>query len=216
MLVRYTGCMNYLLLLVVALIIWSAFGFFTARVEQAPFTLIRTTPEYEVREYAPHIEAQARVEGSYADALGQGFRIVAGYIFGGNTRKESIAMTAPVVARESSQKIAMTAPVIATSAATGTSHTIAFVMPAGSTLENLPVPSDTRVQLVAVPAQRMAVRRFSWYFTSARVESLQKQLLSDLARDGVAVVGEPSYAGYNPPWTPPWMLHNEVMVQIRE
>jgi len=44
--------------------------------------------------------------------LNNGFSIVAGYIFGGNTKKESISMTAPVVA--TSESISMTAPVIAT------------------------------------------------------------------------------------------------------
>ena len=60
---------------------------------------------------------------------------MAGYIFGGNIKKESISMTAPVVATNTSEKISMTAPVIATTE--GTSQIISFGMPRGYTLETL-------------------------------------------------------------------------------
>ena len=129
--------------------------------------------------------------------------MVAGYIFGGNTKKESIAMTAPVTAQAgASQTIAMTAPVTAN--VDGNSHTISFGMPRSYTLATLPTPNDSRVKLVEVPAKKMAVLQFSWYATDARVQTMEQQLLADLARDQVTVTGVPQYAGYNAPWTPPW------------
>jgi effector-binding domain-containing protein len=209
--------MKYLLILLLILIIWTLWGYFSSNVEQARYSVIKKTSDYEIREYSAHIEAQTTVQGSYETALNQGFRIVAGYIFGGNVKKQSIAMTAPVVEKKTamsqSEKIAMTAPV--TVSDSGEMHTISFVMPSSYTLESLPTPNDIRVKLIEIQAQKVATIQFSWYRTTARVLSLQKQLLANLARDGVTVVGQPSYAGYNAPWTPPWLIRNEVLVQIK-
>ena len=204
--------MKILLIVVAVLALWSIWGYLSSRVEEAPYTVSKKADGYEVRTYAAHIEAQTTVEGSYDDALSTGFRIIAGYIFGGNTKKQSIAMTAPVTAR-ASEKIAMTAPVVASTE--GSARVVAFVMPASYTLESLPTPNDDRVKLVAVPAKKVAALRFSWIRTSSRVTSKEAELLALLAHDNVKTLGTPSYAGYNAPWTPPWMTRNEILVEIQ-
>jgi hypothetical protein len=146
--------------------------------------------------------------------MNSGFSIVAGYIFGGNVKKENIAMTAPVVMQEkSSEKIAMTAPVVMSD--TGNSRTISFGMPKGYTLETLPTPTDPRVKLVEVQDKKFAVITFSGYRTNTRIEKMEEKLLSSLAKDKVEVIGVPSYAGYNAPGTPPWMTRNEVLVEVK-
>lgn len=198
--------------LVVILILWSVWGFYGSHVEQAEYRVTAQMTDYEIREYPAHIVAQTSVEGSPDAALNQGFSIVANYIFGGNTKKASIAMTAPVVA-ESSEKIAMTAPVVATNE--GKAQTISFGMPRGYTLETLPTPNDPRVKIVSVPAKKYAVLRFAGYRTEARLKSLQEKLLAALQRDGVATTGSLAYAGYNAPWTPPWMTRHEVLVEVQ-
>ena len=210
--------MTILLIVIAVVILWSVWGYFSSRVEQAQYTVLKEADGYEVREYAAHIEAQTTVGGSYEDALAAGFRIIAGYIFGGNTKKERITMTAPVVAKngedlKASEKIAMTAPVVATAA--GDSQVISFGMPRSATLETLPTPNDPRVKIVTVPAKKYAARRFSWYRSDARVRSTQEKLLKALGRDGIVTVGSAAYAGYNAPWTPPWMMRNEVLVEIK-
>jgi hypothetical protein len=211
--------MIYILIaLVVVIALWSIGGFIGSRVEQADYTVVKTMNGYEIREYASHIVAQTTVQGSYGESMSNGFRIVAGYIFGGNTKKESIAMTAPVVAQkgegaQASERIAMTAPVVAT--AEGDSHVISFGMPRSYTLETLPKPNDPRVKIVMIPAKKYAVVRFSWYRSDARVKSMQEKLLSALARDGIVAEGSTAYAGYNAPWTPPWMTRNEVFVEVK-
>lgn len=51
---------------------------------------LRNFDEIEVREYAPYIVAETTVEGSTMQkGLSQGFRRVAGYIFGNNTKQGS-------------------------------------------------------------------------------------------------------------------------------
>ena len=208
---------NILIALAVIFGIWSIWGFFGSRVEQADYTVLKKMNGYEIREYPAHIVAQTTVQGSYGESMGNGFRIVAGYIFGGNTKKESIAMTAPVVAQKSkdenkSESIAMTAPVVAT--AEGDSQIISFGMPRSYTMETLPIPNDPKVRIVIIPTKKYAVLQFSWYRSDARVKMMQQKLASALTRDGVAAQGSTAYAGYNPPWTPPWMNRNEVLVEI--
>jgi hypothetical protein len=209
---------NLLLFLVIIIAIWSIWGIFGSRVEQADYTLVKRMKGYEIREYPAHIVAQTTVKGSYRDSLNSGFSIVAGYIFGGNTKKEKIAMTAPVIAQNSkentvSEKIAMTAPVVAT--ANGDSQIISFGMPRSYYLETLPTPNDTRVKIVKIPKKKFAVMQYSWYNSDTRITNMQEKLISALARDEILVKGSIAYAGYNPPWTPPWMTRNEVLVEIK-
>ena len=208
----------YLIVLIVILsilIIWSLVGYFTSNAEQAKYSVLKKADGYEIRNYPAHIAAQTVVGGTSVngDAFNTGFRIIAGYIFGGNVKKESIAMTAPVVAQGPSEKIAMTVPV--TASAKDNSQAVSFVMPSGYTLATLPTPNDSRIKLVEVPEQKVAALRFSWYRTDIRFEKMRQQLFADLARDNVKTIGTPIFAGYNPPWTPPWMNRNEIMVQIQ-
>ncbi|MEI6238217.1 MAG: heme-binding protein [bacterium] len=184
----------------------------SSNIEQTEYSVLETRKDYEIRLYPSHIVAQTIVKGPYRNALNQGFRIIAGYIFGGNTKKESIAMTAPVIEKKTNISIAMTAPV--TASIEGESHTISFGMPRSYTLVTLPIPNDARVKIVTIPERKMAVKTFSWFRTNDRVQAKKQELLSFLKRDSIIAKGEPEYAGYNPPWTPPWMRRNEVLIEI--
>ena len=204
-----------LIIIILAIIVlWSAWGYFSSRVEQAEYRVVKKMSGYEIREYPAHIVAQTTVKGRYQEALNEGFRIVAGYIFGNNSKKQSIAMTAPVIEQGvSSEKISMTAPVLATTQ--GESHVISFNMPRSYTLQTLPEPTDSRVKIVQLPAKKFAAIKFSWLRTNEIIEKMETKLLKLLSQDNVEVLGSPMYAGYNAPWTPPWMTRNEVMVEIK-
>lgn len=205
--------MNTLYIIVGMIILWSLWGYFSSRVENTEYSLIKSEKDYEVRLYPEHLVAQTTVKGSYQESLNEGFRIVAGYIFGGNTTKESIAMTAPVIEKSAtSESIAMTAPVMAT--IEGQSHVIAFGMPRSYTRDTLPVPTDSRVEIVLIEEKKMATIKFSWLYTNDRIQSKKQELLDALKKDSVTVIGEPQYAGYNAPWTPPWMARHEILVEI--
>lgn len=200
--------------IILVLILWSIWGYFTSNVEKTEYSVLESKKDYEIRLYPAHIVAQTTVGGTYEEALNKGFSIVAGYIFGGNIKKQSIAMTAPVVEKSGkSESISMTAPV--TESTEGEMHTIAFGMPRSYTIETLPTPTDPRVKIVSIPEKKMAVKSFYWYRTESRVLSKKKELLDNLKRDNITSIGEPQYAGFNAPWTPPWMTHNEVLVEIK-
>ncbi len=203
-----------LLVIIIVLVLWSIYGYFGSRVEQMGYTVIKKVRGYEIRNYPAHIVAQTTVSGSYGDAMNKGFSIVAGYIFGGNTKKESIAMTSPVMMQEkASEKIAMTAPVIVNN--DGGIQTVTFGMPKSYTLETLPTPTDSRVKIVEVPSKKFAVIRFTGYRTITRIKTMEKKLVALLSEDKTEIVGTPFYAGYNAPGTPPWMTRNEVLIEVK-
>lgn len=203
---------TFLIILAVIVLIWVAYGYFSSQVEEPKFTVIEKKIDYEIREYAPYIEARVKVTGEYREAMTSGFRILAGYIFGGNTSKQSIAMTAPVT-EQKSEPIAMTAPVSETVLADN-SRVVSFAMPEEYTLATLPTPNDKRIEIVEVSSHRSAVLRYSGYNNAEKVAEMKAKLLEYLKRDNVAVVGVPRGAGYNPPWTPPFMNRNEILVDI--
>ncbi|MBI4158504.1 MAG: heme-binding protein, partial [Candidatus Yanofskybacteria bacterium] len=101
-----------LLVIVAILLVWTAVSYFFDRSIKTPeYTVVKKSAGYEIRSYKPYITAQVEVSGTYDEALNQGFRVLADYIFGNNTKQTGIAMTAPVTEAES-EKMAMTAPVM--------------------------------------------------------------------------------------------------------
>ena len=122
-------------------------------------------------------------------------------------------MTAPVT-EQKSQPIAMTAPVSET-VLSDNSRVVSFVMPEEYTLETLPTPNDKRIELIEILSHKSAVLRYSGYNNAKKVDRMKARLLEYLRRDSVVVIGVPRFAGYNPPWTPPFMNRNEIIIDIK-
>jgi len=181
--------------------------------EEPPFRVVLDDGDFEVRDYPALLAAEVTVGGSRDDASNAGFRLLAGYIFGGNTRRQSIAMTAPVVQeRASGETIAMTAPVIQTGG--DGEWMVRFVMPGAYTQETLPTPNDRRVRIVPVPPRRFAVVRFSGLASPAEVERQTAGLLAFMTRSKLSSGGPPALARYDPPWTLWFMRRNEVWIPV--
>lgn len=169
---------------------------------------------FEVRDYPAMVAAEVSVSGDRGDASSEGFKLLAGYIFGGNTKKQGIAMTAPVVqASAGSEKIAMTAPVLL--AGQPGNWTVRFLMPSNYTMDTLPQPNDARVRLVPVPAARMAVVQFSGLAREDDITTQTGLLNTWITRNKLQPLGPPALARYNPPWTPWFMRRNEIMVAVQ-
>ncbi len=144
--------------------------------EEPKYRIERDYGSFEVRVYEPSIVAETVVTGSFGDGSSEGFRRLAGYIFGGNDGGRKIAMTAPVGAepapRAKGTKIAMTAPVGSEKTAEG--WVVTFTMPASFTLKTLPVPDDERMRLREVPARRVAAVRFSGTWGAEKFEAVAR------------------------------------------
>lgn len=202
---------------VVAAIAAVAAGPIMSNVEQPDYRVSSASGAVEIREYPPLIAAEAEVAGERQAAIGEGFRLIAAYIFGANTPNAKIAMTAPVEQQRrpdaaAGREIAMTAPV--TQQGGDGRWSVRFIMPKSWTMETLPAPADPRVRLVAVPAKRMAVIRFSGTAGPDLLATKTAELDSYLKANGLVAAGEPTYAFYNPPWTLPPLRRNEIMVEL--
>jgi hypothetical protein len=180
--------------------------------EEPAFTVEREVDGVQIRRYGPRIAAETAVAAGEESARNEGFRRLAQYIFGANSGKAKIAMTAPV-AQQHNEKIAMTAPVAAQRTPSG-EWVIRFFMPSKYTLDTLPTPNDDRVHLVTVPAESVAVLRFSGTIGPDVVAARTRQLVGTLDRNGIEPAGDPLAWFYDPPWTLPFRRRNEVVVGL--
>jgi hypothetical protein len=153
------------------------------RTEQQTYTVISEDNNVQVRYYPESVLASVRSAGGYDQAANSGFRQLAGYIFGGNQSNERIAMTAPVWMATENDSMQMS-----------------FVMPAGYSLDNLPVPDNESVRLHTSNACTMAVIRFGGYMNDARIAEKANELREWLRVRLIAFIDEPMAAGYNPPF----------------
>jgi hypothetical protein len=166
----------------------------------------------EVRHYQSAIVAQVQITGNPRDALNEGFRVLAGYIFGKNTRTKSLSGTSRVLAQP--EKIKMTSPVTAQS--TGNTTTVSFFMPRGYSLQTLPEPEDSRIHFFQIPERNLAAIGFSGFWNPQSFSKHAQSLLERLRLSNLQTVGEPFNAYYDPPFVPPFMRRNEVLISIAD
>ena len=159
--------------------------------EESAYKIIKQDGDFEIREYPSIIVAETFVSGPLAEATNNGFRAIAGYIFGaniakapaaGDTQNEKIAMTVPVTveaesaaaAANLSEKVAMTVPVTVEASAAQTDGEkrwrVHFVMPSKYTLATLPTPKNPAVLLRQIPPQKLATVRFSGFSEELKVQ----------------------------------------------
>jgi hypothetical protein len=177
----------------------------------------KLTRDVEIRRYAARIAAETTVSADEQSARNMGFRRLAGYIFGANQARKKISMTAPVAQQstgEPGEKIAMTAPVSEETAGEG-EWLIRFFMPAAETMDALPEPDDSGIRLVTVPAETIAVRRFTGNPSRRAVAAQTAKLVNTLDEFGFEMISTPAAWFYDPPWTVPALRRNEIAVPVR-
>ncbi|MCY7411468.1 MAG: heme-binding protein [Salinibacterium sp.] len=181
--------------------------------EKQPYDVIRVEDGFELRRYPEHVVAETEVSADFEDAGNRAFRYLFGYISGENTAQRSIDMTAPVV-QAVSRRVAMTAPV--TQTASGGSYTVAFVLPSSLDEASAPLPARSEVSLRTVPARLAAAVRFTGRWSKPAYEKHRSELLSAITAAGLTAVGEPWFARFDPPLTPWFLRHNEVVTEVAE
>lgn len=188
---------------------------------EVPYTVVdRVGEAVEIREYPARVVADTLVEGRDTEEASRiAFRILFDYISGANAGGAKIAMTAPVATER--QQIAMTAPVQTSTGDVGETGQekgrwfgMRFFLPASFTLERAPKPTDPRVQLILVPAETLAVLRFSGSRRAELVADRQAELLNALDGSSWRVTGAPVAFFYDPPWTVAFLRRNEVAVAV--
>lgn len=168
--------------------------------EMPPYAVEWQDGAREIRDYGPHLLAEVTVSGSRSGAIQKGFRVLAGYIFGGNATGE---------------KIAMTVPVAQTPEAGGDTWVVSFMMPARYTTETLPAPRTDAIRFVTVGPSRQLVERFSGIPGSDSLADRAEALAAWAKAQGHEVLAGPHYYFYDAPMTLPWKRRNEVAFTIR-
>jgi len=182
-------------------------------IEEPEYTVESKAINYEIRKYGAILVAETKVDSDFENAGNQAFRILAGYIFGANKSKTNIAMTAPVKQELVSEKIEMTAPVTQAKGVSG--FLVQFTMPKKYSLEALPIPNDSRVQLRQLPARKIAVFTYSGSWSESRYAEKLASFKEDLKRDNIDGVGEPVLARYNSPFQLWFLRRNEIWIEVK-
>jgi DNA gyrase inhibitor GyrI len=195
-------------LLLLGAAIWAPI---VSNVEPARYQIVDLNDNTEIREYPSAIVAETEVSGERNEAISQGFRTIAEYIFGNNTSAQKVAMTAPVTQQRVGE-LAMAAPV--TQQGDGLTWRVRFFMPAGLTIETLPRPNNPNVKLKELSGKRFAVIRFSGVASQESLKLHTEELNRFVRGKHLNALSSPAYAFYNPPWTLPFLRRNEVMVEI--
>lgn len=164
------------------------------------YVVLEKTGELEIRQYPEMIVARTRVEADFEKAGNLAFRRLASYIFGGNSGNQKISMTAPVT---------MTPEAVDDGA-----YWISFIMPGDYQLADLPNPDDSLVEIMRVPAARVAVVAYKGGWSEEIYDSHKARLVSLLTDTRWKISGEPIWARYNSPFRPAFMRSNEVMLPV--
>ena len=184
-------------LLALAILGAAVIGPVMSNVEQPQYTLVSSDKNIEIRDYHAMILAQTETTGERKDAIQEGFRRIADYIFGNNQSSNKIAMTAPVIQQEHNQN-----------------WQVSFIMPSEYEMDSLPKPMAKSVMLKQIPGKRFAVIRFSGAPDETTLAKRTDELKTYLNAKNIKKMGAPIYAFYNPPWTLPFLRRNEVMLEV--
>ena len=106
----------------------------------------------------------------------------------------------------------MTAPVLIE--AQGNSRTMSFVLPKNISLDSAPLPDSSEVLVREVPSRLVAALEFTGSMRDDLIEQKTIELQGILERSSFEVVGFPVAAGYDPPWTLPFLRKNEMLVEV--
>jgi len=164
--------------------------------ESYPYKVDKTFEDFEVRTYEASLFTSVKLSsGTYKEASGEGFSILAGYIFGGNKENEKIAMTSPVAMSLED------------------SMTMMFMVPKKYNKSTLPEPSNAQINFEEVEEKTVAAITFSAWADDQRIKKYKSKLIQALDREGISYTDKFFFLGYNPPYE---VLNrrNEIIVEL--
>jgi hypothetical protein len=162
------------------------------------FKVLRTYKDFEVREYMPCVLAEVKVSADYSSAGSVAFGSLFQYIAKGNKSSEKIAMTAPVIAAQKSDAV--------------DEWFVSFVMPAGSTMADMPDPNDSRVVLRELAAEVCITTAFRGRATEELSKKKEAELRTAAAKEKIALSDETRICRFDPPFKPGLLQYNEIVI----
>ena len=173
-------------------------------IESLKYTVLEKDNKIEVRRYESYITASVTFD-SEEEFEQQAFKTLADYIFGNN-----ISMTSPVLTK--GEKIGMTSPVL--SGEVNSRWTMSFSMPKRYTLETLPTPNNDKIRIEEVQGNTIVAIKFSGFMSDYNFNRNEAKLKIWLDDNGYDYQDAVIKAGYNPPWTLPFLRRNEVLIPL--
>ena len=168
----------------------------TSDIEMYSYKLLKKYDQFEIRKYAAANFSYVTMKtDSYQKSSGTGFKSLAGYIFGGNEKKESIAMTSPVVMNLDE------------------TVTMQFMIPSKYTLADLPKPNNPDVKFKTEREKFLATISFGGWSNDKKIEEHTAKLKALLKENNIRHLNNFSYFGYNPPFQV-INRRNEIAVEI--
>jgi hypothetical protein len=177
-----------------AFFVWRA-----SRAEEPDYQVLESDGAIEIRRYKPMVTAGTEQRGQRSQALNDGFRVLADYIFAKSRPGAKLPMTAPVLSDTDG----------------GGSWRTRFIMPAGKARGELPATPEG-VELASEPSARVAAIRFSGRADDATLETKENALRSWLQTRSLPHEGRAVHAFYNAPFLPGPLRRNEVLVVLSE
>jgi len=165
-------------------------------IETYPYTVDEKYDTFEIRSYEASLFTSVKLStGEYKEGSSKGFSILAGYIFGGNEKKEKIAMTSPVAMSLED------------------SMTMMFMVPKKIKKEMLPKPDQSQIEFREEPAKTVAAISFGGWADDEKIERYRTQLVAALKAEGIAHTNRFYFLGYNPPYEV-FNRKNEIIVEL--
>jgi len=168
-------------------------------VKVAPYKVIDADGAFEIRHYERLILVSTNMLDGMDSASAPFYKLF-GYISGKNAKTEEIAMTAPVFMNQAGQ----------------TTEAMSFVLPEGFSLAMAPSPSDSTVTLTELSDYTVAVISFTGFLNQDSISAHRALLQNWIADRGLKITGEAKAAGYNPPFTLPFLRRNEIVIPVKK
>ncbi len=155
-------------------------------VEEQPYKVVMSIDKVEIRYYPPARMLSVLSKTPQEETKqtnNSNFRVLAGYIFGGNSTQQKFAMTTPVHMHQ-----------------TDTGSRMSFVFPQQTWNATLPEPNDQSIKFHWSEAQYVAAIRFGGFRTPELEFEHQKQLIKTLSTHGIEHMSDFRMLGYDPPF----------------
>lgn len=169
-----------------------------SNIEKYPFKVVKDYKDFEIRDYESTLFTSVKLSSSeYDKASSQGFRILGNYIFGGNEKKQKIAMTSPVaMSMEDSMRVM-------------------FMVPKDFNKETLPKPNQSSIEFREEPAKTVAAISFGGWANDEKIDKYKEKLTKALDAKGIAYTNKFYFLGYNAPFE---LINrkNEIIVELED
>jgi hypothetical protein len=164
-------------------------------IETYPYKVVKKYEQFEIRKYESRLFTSVTLPtNQYKNASGNGFSILAGYIFGNNKTNEKIAMTSPVAMSLED------------------SMTMMFMVPEKNK-ESLPEPNSKQIKFHEEPAKTVAAITFGGWADQEKINHYKSELIDALKSNNIPYTQKFFFLGYNAPYET-YNRRNEVIVEL--